>query len=161
MKGKVKNRMSKKKKKKKNKSAILGNEVLDNLVDKKSKKSLNKDFKHTLNEIQQYQMELYEADKKSNKKLKNKKKINKKEYSFYTDMESIKKRKKMAKDWEKSGFLDRILDMIENASPFIKLIAKALCMLIITFLSLDVIKKKISPTVLSKITKVFDIAIAL
>lgn len=125
----------------------------------KSKKDLQKEFKHALKDIERMQIELFEADKKQNRK--NKKKINKKEKEFYTSMSSLKTRKKMCKEWEETGFLDKMFELLKEAAPIIKIIAKALCVLLITFLSVDAIKAKISPEALAKITKVFDFAMCI
>ena len=67
----------------------------------------------------------------------------------------------MAKRWEEKGFLDHMIDLLREVSPFIQLLAKALAGLIITFLSIDGIKKVIKPKTLRKITKVFDIAMSI
>lgn len=148
--------MSKKKKQKKNKN-VLPSEYLS--FSKKEKKSADKDFKRALTDIEIMRMELYEADKKANKK--ERKKINKKQSEFYTSIESIKCRQKMAKRWEKEGWLDKMIRMLYTASPYIKLLAKGLCMLILSFLSLDIVREKIKVETLDKLTTLFDIAISI
>lgn len=148
--------MGKKKNKKKNKYEDLAIMALDDISMKKSKKSLDKDFKRAIKEIENMRYTLYEADKLTNKK--DRRKINQKEKEFYTDMESVKARKKMAKKWKKSGFLDSMIQLLNEISPFIKMLAKGLCMLIIAFLSLDSIKRIISPEILCKISTVFHLA---
>ena len=147
--------MGKKKKKKKQKNQNLGygNYLMSNT---KNQKSLDKEFKKALNEIEAAQIRLFEADKKARKK--ERKKINKHETEFYTSMQGIKCRQKIAKKWEKKGFFDTILDLLNEISPYVKKIAKLLCTFIITFLSLDVVKTKISPGSLSKISKIYDVA---
>jgi hypothetical protein len=103
-------------------------------------------------------MSLYEADKKQDKKKK--KKINKKEAEFYTSMDSLKARQKMSKKWGETGFLDSMIELLQGISPIIKILANALCYLLITFLSIDAVKKCISPNILDKISTVFNFAMA-
>lgn len=144
-----------KKKKKKNKELDMFEVNYSN----KSKKKLNKEFKKTIKEIESMRIQLYEADKKSKKKKK--KKINKEEAEFYTDMQAIKCRKKMAKKWEKTGFLDHLLELFEESIPIVRSLAKVVASLIVAFLSIEAVKKKISPKTLSKLAKIFDIAVAI
>ena len=151
--------MSKKKKKnkKKHQKDLYAVDIFGG-TEIKSKKDLSKQFKEIIKDIESYQIALYEADKKSNRK--ERRKINKKQKEFYTDMEAIKCRKNMAKDWEKSGFLDKVADLLNQVSPVVKTVAKLVAVLIITFLSLDFIKSNISPSTLEKIAKVFDVAMS-
>ena len=85
--------MAKKKKKKQKKDQRDYQKVLFNIGEDTSKKTLRKDFSSALNEIQEYRFTLYEIDKLNDKKKR--KEINKKQRDFYTQMESIKARKKM------------------------------------------------------------------
>lgn len=150
--------MSKKKKKKhkKNNDSLA---IFDVKPSKKSKKKLNKEFSDIIEEIERSQIILYEADRKARKK--ERKKINKKKAEFYTDMESIKCRAKLAKRWEKKGFLDSLLEILSKAFPVVKSIATTVCTLILAFLSVDKIKSMIQPKTLNKICKVFNVASAL
>ena len=153
------------KKKKKHKKAerdfygidIFGNCEYDE--DTFDKKSVKKKFARAIDDIQTYQMRIYEADKRQNRR--DVRKINKKEAEFYTDMESIKCRKKIAKEWEKTGFIDRLMEILHNVAPIIKMIAKLICTLILSFLSIGAIKSRISPNLLSKLTTLFDISMAI
>jgi hypothetical protein len=124
----------------------------------RSKKEISHDYDDILDEIESSRIKLYEADKRRNRKQR--KKINKKEKEFYTDMESIKCRKKMAKKWQKNGFLDTVIHILKSISPLVKMIAKLIASLITAFLSLDCIRSHISTSMLNKITKVFNIAMA-
>lgn len=147
--------MSKKHKKHKSgQSDILLN------VNSKSKKKLNKDFKKALDEIESYRVQMYEADKKSAKRA-DRKKINKEEATFFINMDSIKCRKKISKKWEKSGFMDHLISLLNEVSPFVQLLAKALASLITLFLSIPFVKEHISPSMVSKLTTVFDLAMAM
>ena len=146
-------KMGKKKKKKKNKI----DDVMF-MAQTNDKQKLSKDFRKALNEIESYRIRLAEADKKA--KIKERRKINKASSEFYTDMESIKCRAKMAKEWEKTGFLDRTIQLLEQTAPIIKMVAKLIMALVITFLSIDAVKNKIKPETVNKISKVFHLAMS-
>lgn len=154
------------KKKKKNKHAereFYGIDIFGNYEKPKKKdgdkKKTKKEFADAIDGIQYYQMRIFEADKRQNRR--DVRRINKKEADFYTDMESIKCRKKIAKEWGKTGFIDRLLEILSEVAPIIKSIAKLICRLIVSFLSIDAIKRAISPRLLSKICKLFDIAMVI
>ena len=152
--------MSKKKRTKKGVNKVQKDyEYLMKYSNDRSKKSLNDDFRKALKDIEKMQLTMYEVDKKYNSK--NRRKINKEEEEFYTSIESIKHRRKLAKRWEKQGFLDNMVELLKQVSPLIQMLAKALATLIVTFLSIDGIKRVISPNTLEKITHVFDIAMAI
>lgn len=144
-------------KKRKNKSYY--SDILDT-VNHKSKKKIDKEFRKALDEIEDMRIRMYESDKKTSSR-KDRRKINKEEAVFFTSMDSIKTRKKISKKWEKDGFMDRMIYLLQQVSPFVQLLAKALASLITLFLSIPFIKENISPGVLSKITTVFDIAMAM
>lgn len=144
---------------KKNKNKAYSLDDFISSAGKKSKKKLNKDFKNIVNEIEESRMLMFEADKRS--KTKSRRAINLEAQSFYTNMDSIKCRKKIAKEWEKNGFLDRVLELINESAPFVKTLAKLVATLILTFLSFDCIKKAISPKMLKKLAMVFDIAMCI
>lgn len=148
-----------KKKKKKSGMKIGGKNYSYNSLNVSDKKSLKKNFKSVLDDIEVYQIEMMEADKKARRKKK--RDVNKQQYIFLKDIDSIKARKKISKKWEKTGFLDTILEMLGDIAPYVKLLARAVCTLIIAFLSIDGIKKVISPNILAKVTKVFDIALSI
>lgn len=148
--------MAKKKKKKKKRTEDVN---IFGYSNTKSKKKMKKEFQKALDEIEDMRISMYESDKKKSKR-KDRKKINKDEAVFYTDMNSIKCRKKIAKKWEKDGFFDSMIVLLQEISPFVQLLAKALASLITLFLAVPYIKEHISSGMLSKITKVFDLAMA-
>lgn len=126
-----------------------------------SRKKMNAKFRSILDEIEDYRVKLYESDKKASKSRKTRKAINKEEASFFLEMDSIKCRKKISKKWEDTGFMDQMADLLKEVSPFVQLLARALATLITLFLSIPAIKHHISPDMLSKLTTVFDIAMAM
>lgn len=145
-----------KKKKKNKKKKYYQNLIADTQSD--DKKKLDKDFRKALTEIESYRIRLAEADKKAS--LKERRNINKRTEEFYTGMESIKARSKMAKEWEKTGFLDRTIMMFEQVAPIIKTLAKLVMGLVIAFLSIDAIKTKIKPETVDKLSKIFHLAMS-
>lgn len=147
--------MGKKKKKNKHNNGLEETMLMMQMSDKKK---LGKDFRKALNEIESYRIRLAEADKRSS--IKERRKINKASEEFYTDMESIKCRAKMVKEWEKTGFLDRSMTLLEQTAPIIKMVAKLIVVLLIAFLSVDTVKNKIKPETVDKITKVFHLAMS-
>lgn len=151
--------MSKKHKKHKSEKKSQSNIFQD--IDLKSKKKMSKDFQSVLDEIEEYRVKMYETDKKSSKNRKERRKINREEASFFMDMDSIRCRKKISKKWEKSGFMDHMVVLLKEVSPFVQLLARALASLITIFLSIPAIKEHISPRMLSKLTTVFDLAMAM
>ena len=66
----------------------------------------------------------------------------------------------MAKEWEKTGFLDRTIGLLQEAAPIIKTIAKLVMALVIAFLSIDAIKSKIKPETVDKLSTVFHLAMS-
>lgn len=149
-------------KKKKKKNKMERDEECFNLegsllnVSKESRKSLNKRMNNAISEIQDMQLTLYEVDKRANRKKR--KSINKKEKKFLEETEALKARQKMAKNWEKTGFLDNMMNLLNNVVPIVKTLAKMLAALIIAFLSIESIQNKISPNTLNKVTRLFNFA---
>lgn len=147
--------MSKKKKKKNKVNQVEMTRDYLNLKSR-SKKQLRKEFNDAIDDIESYRIQLFEADKRANKH--EKRRINKQEKEFYTSMESIKCRQKMAKKWRKTGFLETIISLLQTISPYIKLLAKGVCILITAFLNIESVAAYISPETISKLSKAFDIA---
>lgn len=152
--------MAKKKKKKQKKYQSNYQRVLFNITDDTSKKRLRKDFNSAIDEIEEYQLTLDEIDKLHGDKKK-RKEINRKQRDFYTQMEAIKARKKMMKKWENDGFLDRLVNVLNDVIPAIRKVAKAVMLLILSFMSIDAIKRFISPETLNKLATVYRLAMAI
>lgn len=153
--------MSKKKKSKEEKDIKQWRKMYKTLASNgndKSKKDLNKKFKSVLKEIENERMRMYELDKRAKKG--NHRKINKEEGNFYYNIKALQYRKKISDKWEKTGFLDHVLDLLKEVIPVVQLLAKMIGALIVSFLSLDGIKKIINPETLKKIAKIFDVVMA-
>lgn len=147
-----------KKSKKRNKKNLSYSELMEVYKDV-TPTDLNKRMKKTIKEIEDYQMRLYESDKRNRKK--SRRKINQEEASYYKEMEAIRTRKKLCNKWENSGFLENILAQLQQMVPMVKLLAKAVASLILTFLSFDAIRSIIKPGTLNLLTTIFDIAVAM
>ena len=121
------------------------------------KKSLDKSFDAVLEEIEMTRMQLYEVDKRTNRK--SRRKINGKEREFYYSMKSVEERKKISKKWMKTGFLDTLMEILTLVVPIVKLIAIKVAELINIFLRSRSAKEVLPASFISKLVKVHDIAL--
>ena len=121
------------------------------------KKSLDKSFDSVLEEIEMTRMQLYEVDKRTNRK--SRRKINGKEREFYYSMKSVEERKKISKKWMKTGFLDTLMEVLTLVVPIVKLIAIKVAELINIFLRSRSAKEVLPASFISKLVKVHDIAL--
>lgn len=121
------------------------------------KKSLDKSFDGVLEEIEMTRMQLYEVDKRTNRK--SRRKINGKEREFYYSMRSVEERKKISKKWMKTGFLDTLMEVLTLVVPIVKLIAIKVAELINIFLRSRSAKEALPASFISKLVKVHDIAL--
>lgn len=121
------------------------------------KKSLDKSFDCVLEEIEMTRMQLYEVDKRTNRK--SRRKINGKEREFYYSMRSVEERKKISKKWMKTGFLDTLMEVLTLVVPIVKLIAIKVAELINIFLRSRSAKEVLPASFISKLVKVHDIAL--
>lgn len=121
------------------------------------KKSLDKSFDGVLEEIEMTRMQLYEVDKRTNRK--SRRKINGKEREFYYSMKSVEERKKISKKWMKTGFLDTVMEILVVAIPIVKMIAIKIAELINLFLRSRSAKEVLPASFISKLVKVHDFAL--
>ena len=121
------------------------------------KKSLDKSFDAVLEEIEMTRMQLYEVDKRTNRK--SRRKINGKEREFYYSMKSVEERKKISKKWMKTGFLDTLMEVLTLVVPIVKLIAIKVAELINIFLRSKSAKEVLPASFIYKLVKVHDIAL--
>ena len=121
------------------------------------KKSLDKSFDGVLEEIEMTRMQLYEVDKRTNRK--SRRKINGKERNFYYSMRSVEERKKISKKWMKTGFLDTLMEVLTLVVPIVKVIAVKVAELINIFLRSKTAKETLPASFISKLVKVHDFAL--
>lgn len=138
--------MSKKKKGKKKNNGILYT------VDM----SLNSQYEGIKDEIEFLQEELKRADKKGKKKAKKKMKKG----GFYPYQYEIEAREKVLKKMEKTDLLNRTQTCLNELKPICIIIARLIAALILAILSIDAVKSVIKPETLSKMSKVYEIAMS-
>lgn len=141
--------MSKKKKKKKEKSISILNEV---------DKTMGKTYDNIIQEIEDMQMQLYIADQKARKKAK--KKMRKDPNYFSNSEERMKARKEVIESMEGKNFLERIEKTLKEVAPIIVVISRLVASLILSILSLDIVKINIKPETLNRLKNVYQLAIA-
>lgn len=129
----------------------------DLLVSKYSPSKMDKKYGKALKEIEEMRLNGMEYDKYYNSGF-NKRGYNRKESQFYYDMEGVKSYHKNTYKTKQKGLIDRFLQLIESVAPIIKYIGKLIAAAILAFLSIDVVKKNITPNALGRLTKIFNIA---
>ena len=109
-------------------------------------------------DTERFQYELNKADKKTKKKYK--KSIKDGKAFDMKNSKSVKKRKKIMKEMEDQGFFARVMKLIEDCGPIIKLLSRCVGLLIAAILSVDLVKQTASKDTLSKMDKIFNIVMA-
>ena len=118
-------------------------------------KSLDKKYADMLEEIQYMQADIDRAERKAKKKaFKNMKKGN----TFYDASKPINVRKEVIKNMENRNFFERVTGIIEELKPICIIIARLVMSLIVSILSIDAVKDRISPKTLNAMRNVYDLA---
>ena len=142
--------MSKKKKKKKNTSVL---HEVDN--------TLSKTYNDLMDDIHRMQAQLAIADTKAKKKLH---KYNKKHPGnanlYNNDSFRAHVRNEIIKDMNKTNFLDRAYRALQDLAPIVIIMARLIASLILSILSMDIVKVHIKPATLEKMTRVYNTAMA-
>ena len=140
---------------------------------KSKKKKMSKEEKSVLDQIdydiisqynsikedtERFQYQLNKADRKTKKKYK--KAVKEGKAFDMKNSKSVKKRKKIIKEMEERGFFARIMRLIEDCRPIIKLLSRCVGLLIAAILSVDLVKQTASKDTLSKMDKIFNIVMA-
>lgn len=141
---------NKKKKHKQKKSISLLNEM---------DRSISKTYDSLIDEIEDLQIQLNIADQKAMKKAK--KKMKKDPNYFKTSKERFEARKKVLAEMEQSSFLDKAENLLKDLAPIIVVIARLIATLIVSILSLDCVKTHINENTLSKMNRVYKIAMSI
>ena len=149
--------MSKKKKNKKTqktkKSIMLLSEI---------DTSMNGTYDTLIEEIQEMQLRINIADAKAMEKQR--KKMIRQDMGvipYYVSKDRVKARERELKRMEETKFLDRIEDTFKNLVPCVILIARLVAALIIALLSVEPIKRIISPVMLNKLNSVYKLAMSI
>lgn len=118
-------------------------------------KSLDKKYADMLEEIQYMQADIDRAERKAKKKaFKNMKKGN----TFYDASKPINVRKEVIKNMENRNFFERVTCIIQELKPICIIIARLVMSLIVSILSIDAVKYRISPKTLNAMRNVYDLA---
>lgn len=118
-------------------------------------KSLDKKYADMLEEIQYMQADIDRAERKAKKKaFKNMKKGN----TFYDASKPINVRKEVIKNMENRNFFERVTGIIQELKPICIIIARLVMSLIVSILSIDAVKYRISPKTLNAMRNVYDLA---
>lgn len=147
--------MAKEKKKKKNKK---NTSVRLDVIELKDKKSMKKEFKSIVDEIASYNMKMFELEKVG-KRRKDRVEINKKQKDYFENMKSIKYKKKISKKLRKSGLLDRLIEILRDNKELIQKGGKVIGMFILAIMSSKVVKEKLDPKTLDKLSTLFELVI--
>lgn len=116
---------------------------------------LSKNWEGILEEISEMNDAIQRADKKDLKKLKKVKKSNKIDYYDIIDNKGFKVRKKTVKMFKDPKFIDSMIHCMTHAGSLIKLIKRAISVLIVSLLSINCVKSYISKSTLDKVNLVF------
>ena len=118
-------------------------------------KSLDKKYADMLEEIQYMQADIDRAERKAKKKaFKNMKKGN----TFYDASKPINVRKEVIRNMENKNFFERVSSIIQELKPICIIIARLVMSLIVSILSIDAVKYRISPKTLNAMRNVYDLA---
>lgn len=142
--------MSKKKQKKKKK----GGQSISILQE--MDRNMDTTYKNLLQEIEDYQMEIYIADRKARKK--ERKRLKKDPYYFVNNKERIYQRSKVVKEMEGKNFFDRIEKALKEFAPIIVLISRLVAGLILSILSLEPVKRTIQPKTLNRMKSIYELS---
>jgi len=118
-------------------------------------KTLDERYTDLLEEIQFMQADIDRAERKAYKKAKKKLK---KGNTFYDPRERIKVRERIIRKMEGNDFFARVMAVITDLRPVVKMIASLAMSLIVSILSIDAVKYRIKPTTLEAMHSVYQLA---
>ena len=119
---------------------------------------MGKTYDNIIQEIEDMQLQLYIADQKARKKAK--KKMRKDPNYFKNSEERMKARREIIETMEGKNFFDRIEKVLKDIAPIVVLISRLVASLILSILSLDVVKMNIKPETLGKMKNVYQLAVS-
>lgn len=146
---------SKKKKKKKSREEEGLLEGID--------KNLISQYYDVREDIENFQYQLYKADKKTRKAWE--KAIKSGKPFVAVQSPSVKKRKEIMeqlgrKDGHGEDFLDKIIRLCRDMLPIMKILGRLVAALILAIFSIEDVKKCATPATLEKADKIFSIGLA-
>ena len=123
-------------------------------------KNLDRTYDNLKEEIEAMQIKLAEADMKALKKIKKMEKKGKGDAKEYVKIKADA-RNEVISGMESSNFLDRVYKALNEIAPIITVIARLVASLILSILSLDIVKKNISEKTMKSIDTVYKKAMAI
>lgn len=145
--------MSKSKKHKKKKKSISLLKEVD--------KTMDKTYDSLIEEIQDMQLQLNLSDQKALKKQKKKLRQDMGVIPYYTSKERVKARQELIKKMEQTSLLERVEKSLKDLIPVVVVLARLIAALILSILSVEPIRKFISPATLSKMDNVYKVAMSI
>lgn len=142
--------MGKKKKSKGKDKEVQQQDVLFRIDD-----SMNHRFEEMKLEIEFYQREIEKGAKKARKRaLKDMKKKN----SFYVPVTNNAAKEQVIRQMEGNNFFDRVMNILQEMVPIVRVIAELVKSLIVAILSVDSVKYRIKRTTLQSMQNVYNMA---
>lgn len=119
--------------------------------------TLNNTYDNIIEEVQDMQLQLFEAEEKARKKAK--KKIKKDPNYFGNSEERLNARKEIIQRIEGDSLLERIERSFKDIAPIVIIIARLVASFILAILSFEPIKLHIRPETLRKLQSVYETAL--
>lgn len=142
--------MGKKKKKKKKEEFSVLNEIDKDILGQYA------DIKE---DIEVFQYQLLEADKKTKRKYA---KAIKKGKSFdLRNSDAVKARKKILKEMDDNNFLTKVLRMFEDLGPILRILGRCVSLLIVAILSIDSVKLSVNQQTMAKMDRIIAMGMSL
>lgn len=149
--------MSKKKKNKKNKK-IQKSIMLLSEIDT----TLHGSYDSLIEEIQEIQLRINIADAKAMEKQRKKMiRADMGVIPYYVSKDKVKAREKALKQMEKTNFFGRVEDTFKKLVPCVVLIARLVAALIVAILSVEPVKRIISPELLKRMNSIYSVAMSI
>lgn len=104
-------------------------------------------------DIENFQYQLYQADRKTRKKYEKALRTGKPFDTINTP--SIRKRKQITQKLEDDNFFDKVIRIMNEFGPILKLLGRLVSTFILALLSLDTVKRGIRPDTMKKIEQIF------
>lgn len=117
-------------------------------------------YQDLLDEIAYYQYQMYKTDRKAVRKQRKKAQNN--QPAFLTSKSQLNVRREIIQEAGKEGGLfDRLVRYLSSITPFVRYLGQVCAKFICTILQFDVIKQRISRSLLDKIDLVYQVCVNL
>lgn len=117
-------------------------------------------YQDLLDEIAYYQYQMYKTDRKAVRKQRKKAQNN--QPAFLTSKSQLNVRREIIQEAGKEGGLfDRLVRYLSSITPFVRYLGQVCAKFICTILQFDVIKQRISKSLLDKIDLVYQVCVNL